>query len=107
MIKYSNRLEVWGNVAFENELAEKDYKPEKIKSIWCEIIPITGYTQNKEGGQDNSVTKFKIKVRDKAIINLSKDMFFMFKGQKYDIDYFIPNFKTRNEIEIFCTLEVR
>ena len=37
-----NKIEVWGSVECENELGEKDYYFQNIKSIWAEIKPVNG-----------------------------------------------------------------
>lgn len=104
--RLNSRIDVYSKVEIKNELNEKDYKYQKSSSIWAEITPMSG---TEVSGQAN--TKFadishKIVIRDKAIPNLSNDMYFMFKEQRYNIKYFIPNYKFRDSIEIFCSLVV-
>lgn len=104
--RLKNRIEVWGNVETKNELGEKDYKPQKIKSVWCEIKPQSGMVKTTEGNYEYAEMVYKITVRSNSIPNLDNTMYFVYKNQKYSIKYFQPNFKNRNIIEIFCRLVI-
>ena len=100
-----NKIEVWGSVECENELGEKDYYFQNIKSIWAEIKPVNGAIKTITGDIIQVDMKYKLTIRANAIKELKNDMFFVYKGQKYNIDYQIPNFKYKDSIEIYCTLE--
>ncbi len=104
--RLNNRIDVYSKVEFENVLLEKDYKYEKSSSIWAEITPMSGTEKTGQANTKYADISHKIVIRDKAIPNLSNDMYFMFKGQRYDIKSFYPNFKFRDSIEIFCSLVV-
>ncbi len=104
--KLDTRIEVWGKIPTKNELDEDDYKFGMIKRVWSEIKPQSGMVKTLEGNYEYAEMSYKIKVRNNAIPNLDKTMYFMYKKQKYSIKYFQPNFKNKNEIEIFCKLEV-
>lgn len=103
--RLNNRIEVWGNVEIKNELGEKDYEPNKIKCIWAEIRPVNGTVKTISGDIIQVDMKYKITIRSNSLDELKNDMFFKYKGQKYNIDYSIPNFKYNDSIEIYCTLE--
>lgn len=103
--RLNNRIEVWGNVECKNELGEADYTPQKIKSIWAEIRPSSGTVKTVTGDIIQVDMKYKITIRNNSIKKLTNDMFFIYKCQKYSIDYQIPNFKYKDSIEIYCTLE--
>lgn len=103
--RLNNRIEVWGNVECKNELGEVDYIPKKIKSVWCEIKPSNGTVKTVTGDIIQVDMKYKITIRSNALKELTNDMYFMYKNQKYNIDYSIPNFKYKDSIEIYCTLE--
>lgn len=103
--RLNNRIEVWGSVETQNELGEKDYEPNKIKSIWAEIRPVNGTVKTISGDIIQVDMKYKITIRSNSLDELKNDMFFKYKGQKYNIDYSIPNFKYNDSIEIYCTLE--
>ncbi len=104
--RLNNKIALYEKVQVVNELGEKDYQYQKIKTIWAEIVPQSG---NEKTGQCNSIfaeISHKFTVRAKAIYSLSNDMYFVFEGQKYDIKYFQPNYKYHDRIEIFCKLVV-
>ena len=103
--RLTNKVEVWGNVPCKNELGEVDYETQKIKSIWAEIKPISGSVKTVTGDIIQVDMKYKLTIRANAIKELKNDMFFVYKGQKYNIDYSIPNFKYKDSVEIYCTLE--
>lgn len=99
------KIEVYGKVQAENELGEVDFNYTKIKSVWCEIKPVSGTVKNVTGDIIQVDMKYKMTIRSNSITELTNDMYFMYKGQKYIIDYLIPNFKYKDSIEIYCTLE--
>lgn len=99
------RIDVYGEIKIENELGEVDFSYEKIKSIWCEIKAVSGSVKAVTGEVLKTDMKYKITIRNNSIKELKNDMYFIYKGQKYSIDYFIPNFKYKDSIEVYCTLE--
>lgn len=105
--RLTNYIDVYGNVEVENELGEVDYDYRKIKSVWAEIVPQTGNVVKVLDTPDYASIKHKITIRNGAIPNLNNSMHFEYKGQQYDIDYFNPNYKNRNLVEIICTLKIR
>ena len=104
--RLTNRIDVYGKIKIENELGETDYKYEKLKTIWAEIMPESGNVQSGEGKTEYANINYKFVIRSSALSELSNDMYFVFKGQRYDIQYFNPNYKYRNCIEIFCKLVI-
>ncbi|MFL0168289.1 phage head completion protein [Candidatus Clostridium helianthi] len=105
--RLNNRIDVYGKIKFENEFHEEDYHFDKIKSVWSEIIPTGGSLTTGQGDTIYAKITHKITVRDKSIPNLSNDMYFMYKGLKYDINFFQPNYKYKDAIEIMCTLVIQ
>lgn len=104
--KLNNRIDVYGKLSYENELGETDFFYGKIKPVWAEITPISGSIKNGEANTTYTDTSHKFVIRSNAINDLSNDMYFIFKGQRYDIKYFNPNYKYRDRIEIMCSLVV-
>lgn len=100
------RIDVYGKIEIENELNEVDYNYGKIKSVWAEIVPGTGSVKSSEGNTTYIDVSHKFVVRSNSIKDLANDMYLIFKGQRYDIKYFNPNYKYRDSIEIFCSLVV-
>lgn len=103
--RLTNKIEVWGMTSCENDLGELDFEEGKIKSIWAEIKCVNGSVKTTTGDIIQVDMKYKFTVRSKSIKELKNDMFFKYKGQKYSVDYSIPNFKYKDSIEIYCTLE--
>lgn len=104
--RLTNRIDVYGKIEFKNELEEKDYKFDKIKSVWSEIATGSGMLRTLPGNMSYANISHKITIRSKSIPNITNDMYFIFKGQRYDIQYFNPSYKYQDSIEIFCSLVV-
>jgi len=101
-----NRIDVYGKIPFENELGEKDYNYGKIKRVWSEIIPTGGNVKSLEGNNIYAEVSHRITIRVNSIPNLSNDMYFMYKEQRFDIKFFQPSYKYKDAIEIMCNLVV-
>lgn len=99
------KIDVYAKTKIENELGEVDFDYIKIKYVWCEIKPVSGTVKTVTGDILQVDMKYKVTVRNNSIKELTNDMYFIYKGQKYTIDYSIPNFKYKDSIEIYCTLE--
>lgn len=101
-----HRVDVYGRVEIENELGEKDYAYDKIKSVWAKITPGSGSVQNGEGNTSYADITHRLVVRKNAIEALSNDMYFVYKGQRYNIKYFYPSYKYGDYVEIMASLVV-
>ena len=101
-----NRIYVYGKVKYINELDEVDYKFDRIKSVWAEILPTGGSLANGQGNAVYAQVTHKITIRNKSIPNLANDMYFMYQGQRFDINFFQPHYKYKDCIEIMCNLIV-
>lgn len=100
-------IDVYGKMEIRNELGELDFKYSKISSLWAEITPQGGSNRNSQADTIWAEISHKFTIRSGVIKKeLTNDMYFMFQGQRYDIKYFIPNYKYRDCIEVFCSLEV-
>lgn len=91
----------------ENELGEKDFTYHRIKSLWAEILPLSGRQLNGEGNTCFEEITHKFTIRSNVVSVLKNDMYFVFMGQRYDIKYFQPNYKYKDRIEVFCIQEVK
>lgn len=110
--KKRHKAELWGNIRTKNELNEWEISPDKIKDIWCEIIPQTGNMSRQQGIETIiSRTTHKFKINYKSGINIvpdntdnpdiSNDMWFKFRGKRFDILYMIDPYFAMEEWEIF------
>lgn len=99
-------IDVYGKTQIENELGEVDYDYSKLKSVWSGILPTGGTLKTTEGNYIYAEVSHKITIRANAIPNLTNDMYFMYKGQRFDIKFTQPNYKYKDSIEIMCGLVV-
>lgn len=97
-----NRIEIWGNVEFTNELGETSYRFKKIKSIWASIVPQTGKLQNQQAETILTNVTHKIIIRYSAGKDITKDMQIHFKERQFEINYNLNPYERNETIEIFC-----
>lgn len=104
--RLKNRVDVYGKIDFVNGYGENDFQYEKIKSLWAEITPQSGREVAGKGNTIYSDISHKFTIRSNSIPNLTNDMYFIFKNQRYNIKYINPNYKYVDSIDIFCSLVV-
>ena len=104
--RLNNKIDVYAKTLTTNELGEKDYAYAYSKSVWAEIVPGSGSVKSSQANSRYASISHTVTVRPEAIPNLCNDMYFIFKGQRYDITYFNPNYKFRDSVEIFCELVI-
>nr|DAD95065.1 MAG TPA: Putative head tail adaptor [Siphoviridae sp. ctVqj4] len=104
--RLKNRIDVYGRTENENELKEKDYIYAKKASIWAEISPQSGRESTGQGNTIYSEINYKFTIRINSLKTITNDMYFMYRGQRYDIVYFNPNYKYRDSVDVFCKLVV-
>ena len=100
------RVDVYDRVEAYNDRGELLPVHRKIKSVWAEITPQTGRLDNMEGLMERADINYKFVVREGAIPHIKNSMYLIYKGQRYDIRYYNPNYKYKDNVEIFCTLVV-
>lgn len=99
--KLKRRIDVYGMVKTVNELEETDFKPQKIKSIWCEIIPQTGNMQRAQADNILSTCTHKVVTRYNAAKDILPSQWFVYRGKRFDIRYVLnPNFNNE-KLEFF------
>lgn len=100
----NSRVDLHSRQATTNVLGENDYYYPKLKSLWAQIIPVSGTVKSIAGDMEVPEVSHKFIIRQGVVKDLSEDMYFIFKNQRYDIKYFMPNYKERDRVEIYCTL---
>lgn len=103
----NKRADVYSGTSITNELGESDLIYSKLKTVWCAITFLSGLTTNGKANDVDLTVKCRFTIRKNSITNLTNDMYFMFEGQKYNIDYVLPNFKLRDRLEVYCSLVVK
>jgi head-tail adaptor len=100
-------MEVWGVVAANNTLGESKQGLSKIKEVYAQIIPQTGNQAqfgNVDPEVDNVSVTHKIKIRYYSFPEIKITNWLIYKGQKYEILSFNPDFKDRNYWEIMTKI---
>ncbi|BEP28811.1 head-tail adaptor protein [Helicovermis profundi] len=100
--KLRHKIEVWKNVASENELLEESIEEALVKKISSQIIPMTGMIKNEQGDTKISGTTHKIRTRYSAGKFIKPDMWFKYKNSKYEIKYILNPFESNRTLEFFC-----
>lgn len=99
-----HRIGVFSKVEGKTEFGEVTYDYEKVSSVWAEIVPTTGKENTIKGDSIQVSVTHKITVRNGAIKEPRNDMYFIFKGQKYEVLYFMPHYRRNDLIEFYCKL---
>lgn len=97
-----NRVEVWANVKYENELRETSRKFMKVNTLWASIIPQTGSLQKQQADTILTNVTHKIVVRYTAGKDITKDMQLFFKSRRFEIRYILNPYERDESLEIFC-----
>ncbi|WP_066452674.1 phage head closure protein [Anaerotruncus rubiinfantis] len=100
------RVDLYGKKEAKNNLEEKTYDYVKIKTLWAEVRPVSGSQYPISGGMLYAEITHKITIRAESATELTNDMYFLFRGQRYDVKYFMPNYRQRDRVEIYCRLVV-
>lgn len=100
------RIDVYEKVEGENEFGEITYDYDKACRVWAEIKPTTGRETSIEGKSTGVSITHKITVRMGAIKRPRNDMFFKYKGQCYEVMYFMPHYRKKDLIEFYCKLNI-
>lgn len=108
--KLKHRVDVYAGREYTDEGGALKYRYDKIKSVWCAIVPILGersraIKNESTGGMIYSSVTIKFIMRINAL-NVENDMYFVYKGQRYDVDYAVPYFKDMQYQEVYTQLRV-
>lgn len=97
-----HRVDIYGNVKYENELGETSRKFMKIMDLWASVVPQTGKLQNQQAETIMTNVTHKVIVRYSAGQTITKDMQIQFRGHRFEIKYILNPFFRNESLEIFC-----
>lgn len=97
-----NRIDIYGNVPYTNELGERSYKFMELKSIWSSIVPQTGKLQNQQAETVLTNVTHKVIIRYSAGKDITKDMQLRYKGRRFEIKYILNPYELNEKLELFC-----
>lgn len=83
---------------------ERVYTP--LRSIWAKIVPAHGEVELLEGDMERMKITHRVFIRSRALPELTQDMYFTYRGQRYDVQYYMPVFNQRGWTEIGCEMKV-
>ncbi len=99
-----HRVDVYGKTESRTEFVELTYNYKKILTVWAEVLPKSGKENSVLGDSVQVSVTHKITVRNGSIKEPRNDMYFVFKGQKYEVLYFMPHYKRNDLVEFYCKL---
>lgn len=100
------KIAVYSKRPFVNTLGEDDVRYEQTGAVYAGIRVTRGRENSAPGETVFAEITHVVTIRRDAIPDLTNDMYFVFRGQRYDVKYFYPHFKYRDRVEIYCTLRV-
>lgn len=98
------RIDVFSKSEGTTEFGELTYDYTKSQSVWAEIKPTYGRETSIEGESTGASITHKITVRAGAIKKPHNDMYFEYKGQRYEVMYYMPHYLKKDLIEFYCKL---
>ena len=98
------RLEVWKAEPQTDENNETDYVPQKLRTIWANVTPSSGRTETLPGETERSQITHKVTIRAPSLPEICREMYFIVRGQRLDVQYRYPVYNRRGWLEIFCQL---
>lgn len=99
-----HRVDVFSKSESKTEFGELTYLYERTQTVWAEITPTSGRENTIPGKSIQESITHKITVRNGAIKKPRNDMYFVFKGQRYEVMYFMPHYRRNDLIEFYCKL---
>ena len=99
-----HRIEVYTKEENKTEFGECTYLYRRNSYIWAEITPVRGKEEAIDGQSVRADVTHKITVRMGAIKEPRNDMYFIYKGQKYEVLYFMPQYRYNDLIIFYCKL---
>lgn len=101
-----HRVDVYTKTAHQTEFGELTYSYERTQTVWAEITPTSGRENILEGKTTQVNITHKITLRNGAIKKPRNDMFFEYKGQRYEVMYFMPHYRRNDLVEFYCRLKL-
>lgn len=98
----NKKIEIYKNSETENQLGQTVLSEEFLKCAWASIKIKSLKEENLVDRATISNTTIIFTLRKKSIKNITRDMFFIFENERYNILYFMPHFKYNNRVEIYC-----
>ena len=99
-----DRAEVWLAAPVEQSNGEIDYCYTKARTIWAAVNPTSGRTETLTGDAERAEITHRVVCRSASLPELCREMYFVVRGQRLDVSYWLPIYNRRGWVEIYCTL---
>lgn len=73
--------------------------------IWAQIKVTGGKVEAVPGGMRQAKLAHSIIIRANALPHPADDMYVVYKGHRYDVDYWRPYYKAPDRVELVCTMD--
>ncbi len=100
------RIEFYHRSPVENTLGEKTYEYIPLCSAWANLTPQSGKIASLEGNVERAEITHKATIRASVLPQVPADIYFLFRGQRYDVLYAYPIYNRAGWLELFCRLVV-
>lgn len=105
--KLNRKIELWRREAGDtrNEIGTKNYSDSKAADVWANIQPQTAKQINGAFAETKlQETTHKITIRYRP--DITHDMWFRYRNERYDIIYILNPSFTDEYLEIYCSVVV-
>lgn len=108
--KLKHKIDIYARKEYFDKSGAKGYDYVKLKSTWAAISPIIGervrvVKKDKIGGMEYTSSTIRFILRIDAV-RVTKDMYFVYRGQKFDVDYALPIYKDMKYQEVYTQLRI-
>ena len=99
-----DRAEVWRAAAHEQDNDEIVYEYAYQRTVWAAVTPTSGRAKSLEGGATRAELTHRVVVREASLPDICREMYFVVRGLRLDVSYWLPIYSRRGWMEIFCTV---
>ena len=99
-----DRAEVWCAEPVERENGETDYEYSRVRTIWAAVTPTGGRTVTLPGDAGRAEITHRVVCRAASLPELRREMYFVIRGARLDVSYWLPIYNRRGWVEIFCEM---
>lgn len=83
---------------------ETDFTYSLLKTVRAKLIPTGGQQETLPGEAERMRVTHRAFIREKALPQIAPDTYFVCRGQRYDVRYYMPVYNQRGFLEIGCEL---
>lgn len=100
------RMTLCRRVKKKNELDETYFAYETERKFWARVVPTGGQLQDVTGEMERVEVTHRLEARRAIFPYLSTDLYLEYRGQRYEITSFYPNYTRSGFVDIFVRLVV-